>query len=168
MDPLRNFTEGEIPSQDKLNSIERIKNWQLEKLKNTNIGLRKDDLFKILIFKNQDHADFMRNNQVKFEDHYASENSNQLKIDTEYFYVATQNPGILNLYSSSTNDLPELESMSLMEKHKISQKVIYLSIDEVFRGNSYLLFIWKLGKPFNMIIDPSVVIVNQIMFTFYR
>ena len=86
---MKNFTEGEIPSKSKLDQIERIKNWQLDKLKNTNIGLRKDDLFKIIIFKSQDHADYMRNNKVELLDYYSSERSDQLDADTEYFYFAT-------------------------------------------------------------------------------
>jgi hypothetical protein len=110
----------------------------------------------------------MRNNQKSINDQYFSDTSDELKEDVEFFFVATQDPGILNLYSSSSMQTKELESLSLLKKHRISEKVIYLSIDEVFRGNKYLLFIWKLGRPFNYAIDPSVVLVNQIMFTFYR
>ena len=69
INPFKNFTKKELSdiiSKEKLGLISRIKSYQLQQFNlsniGPNIGFKPDDLFKLVVFNSQDHADFMRNN----------------------------------------------------------------------------------------------------------
>jgi hypothetical protein len=54
-----------------------------------------------------------------------------------------------------------------LKNHNIQEHLIVLSVREMSKGNRYVEFMLQLNDIFH-VFDPTVIIINQIMYTFHR
>lgn len=62
--------------------------------------------------------------------------------------------------------MKQLENRTILQKYGIDEMTIFLHFNEVYKENKFLMEL-SLFNYFNLI-DPTVPMVNQILFTFYR
>ena len=76
----------------------------------------------------------------------------------------------MNLDRSALNVESSLQVEPFLESLGINEHLIILSVDEIFQNNKYLLWLNQFHYYSRLFttIDPTVIIINQIMFTFFR
>ena len=143
-------------------------------LENANIGLTKDTLYKIVVFKSQEMADSVRSQVDKTgRSLLAIEDLDENKrSDIKETIAMSSNVAIINLIQiggePSSNKGKYAKPLSTLQKRSIREIPIILSMDEVFSHNQYLVSMANLKFPWSFVLDASVPMVNQIMFTFNR
>jgi hypothetical protein len=95
------------------------------------------------------------------------------KIEVErslvYEYKFSSELGTYNFEKSTLNDIDPVEQIAFLNKRGIKKHIILLSLDEFYNHQDFILKMRaSLGVMFNFYYDSSVVMVNQMMFTFYR
>ena len=146
-------------------------------VQNTNIGIRKEDLFKVYVLESQNLTDQVRS----LIDPKGKESLNSKRIQSSMFqydmqeelvkeYKFSSEVGTLNFERSILNSKQVLDDkQTFMEQRNLKEHAIFLSIPEFYDHQPYLLDMRKQApRVFSTFIDESVVMINQIMFTFYK
>jgi hypothetical protein len=89
---------------------------------------------------------------------------------THSFYKFSGELGTLNLAHSNSivNGADDnLFQSNFLEKHNFNEHLIVLSIEELCKNSSYIQFL--IDQPeFLQFIDPRVIMLNQVMYTFNK
>jgi hypothetical protein len=133
----------------------------------TNKGIKSEDLFLVLVTKKQDLADMireqLRSGEIKYLNDIPASKRDMLDQNTFSLYKFSNELGTVNMAAHGTT--PYDEKSDFLLDHGIQQHFIVLSVDEISKGSFYFAMNFKSGLK---IFDESVVMINQIMYTFHR
>jgi len=128
----------------------------------TNLGLKKDDIFYVLIMDLQTTADTLRQQrkQGRFSRIHDYENQKMLNDGAIALYKISGELGTINF----ANNQHDMHDPDFMANHGISEHLIILSLHEFTKGNFYASYLIRVAS----LLDPSVIMMNQLMYTFNR
>jgi len=120
----------------------------------TNLGLKKDDIFYVLIMDLQATADTLRQQrkQGRFSRLHDYEDQQMLHDGAIALYKVSGELGTINF----ANNQHDMLNPDFMSNHGITEHLIILSLHEFTKGNYYASYLIRVAS----LLDPSVIMMN--------